>query len=421
MLCVDDEPVMLRLVSRLLERMNLSVATAAGPLDALELFESERFDLIITDIRMPQMDGHAFLARIRSQDAEVPVIVATGHASLDNAIRALRDGASGMLIKPFTAEEFTTEVTNALQRAKLRRDALQYRFVTPILDGVALALTAAIEARDLETGEHCMQLGTMGERVARLMDLSEQERTTIRIGGYLHDVGKIAIADRILLKPGPLTEDEYREMQRHAEIGGAIVQTHEAMTDIASIVRHHHERFDGRGYPDRLAGEACALPVVRRVIQEVFASLLRDDIDHRALHVAELHRRPDGLDLHFLDEVEAWLGPRDAVAGHVKFVPSIRNWFSFVPEPKAETVVTVPLDGEVGDIPGAALMKSNMLARRVGIALRSSGPNRVPNPGSRASIRGSRPSTTIDSATPANSRTAVLSMVAPRPISMPSS
>ncbi len=189
-----------------------------------------------------------------ARDPQVPVIVATGHASLDNAIRALRDGASGMLIKPFTAEEFETEIRNALQRARIRHDALQYRLLTPILDGVALALTAAIEARDLETGDHCRQLGTLGERVATMLGLSEQERTTIRIGGYLHDVGKIAIADRILLKPGKLTDEEYREMQRHAEIGGSIVQTHEAMTDIARIVRHHHERFDGTGYPDRLAG-----------------------------------------------------------------------------------------------------------------------------------------------------------------------
>ena len=205
------------------------------------------------------MDGHAFLAEIRGRDPQVPVIVATGHASLDNAIRALRDGASGMLIKPFTAEEFETEVTNALQRARIRHDALQYRLLTPILDGVALALTAAIEARDLETGDHCRQLGTLGERVATMLGLSEQERTTIRIGGYLHDVGKIAIADRILLKPGKLTDEEYAEMQRHAEIGASIVQTHEAMTDIARIVRHHHERFDGAGYPDRLVGEEIPL------------------------------------------------------------------------------------------------------------------------------------------------------------------
>jgi putative two-component system response regulator len=286
-LCVDDEPVTLRLVTRLLERMGLVVATAPGPAAALELFEIDRFDLIITDIRMPGMDGHAFLAAIRDRDPQIPVIVATGHASLDNAIRALRDGASGMLIKPFTGEEFTTEVSNALERARIRHDALQYRFVTPILDGVALALTAAIEARDLETGEHCRQLGSMGERVARLMGLSEQDRTTIRIGGYLHDVGKIAIADRILLKPGPLTDDEYREMQRHSEIGGAIVQTHEAMDAIARIVRHHHERFDGRGYPDRLVGDAIPLGARIIMIADAFSAMTNDRVYRTAIPVDE--------------------------------------------------------------------------------------------------------------------------------------
>jgi putative two-component system response regulator len=263
-LCVDDEPTVLRLMARLLEGLGLDVTTASGPLEALGVFEAERFDLIVTDIRMPAMDGHAFLAEIRARDPEVPVIVATGHASLDNAIRALRDGASGMLMKPFTGEEFQTEVRAALERSRIRSAALQYQYVTPILDGVALALTAAIEARDLETGEHCQQLGFMGERIAILMGLPELTRTTIRIGGYLHDVGKIAIADRILLKPGPLTDEEYAEMQLHAAIGGDIVSTHASMADIASIVRHHHERYDGRGYPDRL--ERDAIPLGARII-----------------------------------------------------------------------------------------------------------------------------------------------------------
>ena len=282
-LCVDDEPVILSLMSRLLEGLDLSATTASGPDRALDLFDHGRFDLVVTDIRMPGMDGHAFLAEIRARDPQVPVIVATGHASLDNAIRALRDGASGMLIKPFTADEFGKEVTAALERARIRSDALRYRYVTPILDGVALALTAAIEARDLETGEHCQQLGWMGERVARRLGLPELEQTTIRIGGYLHDVGKIAIADRILLKPGPLTDEEYTEMQRHAEIGASIVSTHEAMTGIAQIVRHHHERFDGRGYPDRLAGDAVPLGARIISIADALSAMTSDRPYRRAI------------------------------------------------------------------------------------------------------------------------------------------
>jgi HD-GYP domain-containing protein (c-di-GMP phosphodiesterase class II) len=169
-----------------------------------------------------------------------------------------------MLLKPFTGEEFQTEVRNALERSRIRSAALQYQYVTPILDGVALALTAAIEARDIETGEHCQQLGFMGERIAILMGLPELTRTSIKIGGFLHDIGKIAIADRILLKPGPLTDEEYNEMKRHAAIGGDIVSTHVSMADIAAIVRHHHEWFDGRGYPDRF--ERDQIPLGARII-----------------------------------------------------------------------------------------------------------------------------------------------------------
>ena len=286
-LCVDDEAVVLSLMTRLLETFGATVTAVAGPHEALDGFAADRFDLIVTDIRMPRMDGHAFLEAIRARDPEVPVIVATGHASLESAIQALREGATGMLLKPFTGDEFLAEIQAALDRSQIRHEALQYRFVTPILDGVALALTSAIEARDLETGEHCQQLGWMGERVATLMGLPDQDRTTIRIGGYLHDVGKIAIADRILLKPGPLTPEEYAEMQRHAEIGGDIVSTHAAMTGIARIVRHHHERFDGEGYPGRLRGDA--IPVGARIvaIADALSAMTNDRPYRRAIPLEE--------------------------------------------------------------------------------------------------------------------------------------
>ena len=286
-MCVDDEAITLRLVSRLLERMDFDVVPFSDATTALAAYENGRFDLVITDIRMPGMDGLGFLRALRRLDLDVPVVVATGHATLDTAVRALREGASGMVVKPFTADEFIDEVKSALDQARVRHEAIQYRFVTPVLDGVAMALTAAIEARDLETGEHCRQLGVFGERVAILLDLPEEARTHIRIGGYLHDVGKIAIADRILLKPGALTEDEYLEMQRHSAIGEGIVGTHEAMREIASIVRHHHERFDGTGYPDRLAGED--IPIGARIIAvaDAFSAMTSDRVYRWALSLDE--------------------------------------------------------------------------------------------------------------------------------------
>jgi putative two-component system response regulator len=293
-LCLDDEAVTLRLIVRLLEGMSITPIPATSPREALDLFVESRFDLVLTDIRMPEMDGLAFLREVRARDPQVPVVVVTGFATLDTAIQALREGASGMIVKPFTGHEFTAEIAGALEHARTRHDALQYRFVTPILDGVALALTAAIEARDIETGDHCRSLGHMGERVAAYLGLPEQDRTTIRIGGFLHDVGKIGIADAILLKAGPLTDDEYTEMKRHPEIGAAIVDTHAEMAGIAAIVRHHHERWDGRGYPYGLAG--AEIPLGARIVSvaDAFSAMTIDRVYRIALPIdrawAELRR-----------------------------------------------------------------------------------------------------------------------------------
>jgi putative two-component system response regulator len=287
-LCVDDEAITLRLITRLLERMGMDVAPTTSPIDALRIFDAGGIDLVLTDVRMPGMDGLAFVRAVRARDLQVPVVVATGYATLETAIRALREGASGMIIKPFTGDEFVNEIRTVLEGARIRRDALQYAFVTPILDGVALALTAAIEARHLETGDHCRQLGGLGESVAELLGLDESDRTTIRIGGYLHDVGKIAIADAILLKPGRLTPEEYEEIKSHSAIGASIVSTHEGMTGIARIVRHHHERWDGAGYPHGLAGEA--IPIGARIIAvaDAFSAMTTDRVYRAALPLEEV-------------------------------------------------------------------------------------------------------------------------------------
>lgn len=291
---MDDEPAVLALVARLLTDLGFDVQAESDPFQALKDFDGGRFDLVMTDVRMPGMDGHALIAALRAIDQEIPVIVVTGQGTLENATSALREGATGMIVKPFTMDEFRNEVSATLVRARFRHDALELRFVSPILDGVALALTAAVEARHLETGEHCRQLGMMGEAMAVRMGLSANETTTIRIGGYLHDIGKIAIADRILLKPGKLTDEEYREMQRHSELGADIVSTMEQMAGIAAIVRHHHERWDGRGYPTGLAG--LDTPIGARIIAiaDAFSAMTNDRVYRAALEVDhawdELHK-----------------------------------------------------------------------------------------------------------------------------------
>jgi putative two-component system response regulator len=277
-LCVDDEPVILQILRRLLEVQGFEPATCGDPLVAVSTFREGAFDVVITDIHMPGMDGLTLMRALREVQPELPVVVVTGHGTVDTAIQALREGANGMLVKPFTGEELLAEVRRALSSAQMRYEALQYRYLSPVLDSIALTLSTAIEARNLETGEHCRQLGVLSERMAAVLGLDERQQMTIRIGGYLHDIGKIGIADAVLLKPGKLTESEMAEMRRHSEIGAAILEVHDAMSEISQIVRHHHERWDGRGYPSALVGSAIPLGGRIIAVADAFSAMTSDRI-----------------------------------------------------------------------------------------------------------------------------------------------
>src|ERR1035437_3042092 len=183
--CGEGEAVIPQILARLLEFQGFEAVICNEPQEAVASFGDGDFDVVITDIHMPGMDGLALMRALRERQPDLPVVVVTGHGTVDTAIQALREGATGMLMKPFTGAELLAEVRRALGSAQMHYEALQYRYLSPVLDSIALTLSTAIEARNLETGEHCRQLGVLSERMAAVLGLDEHQQMTVRIGGGL--------------------------------------------------------------------------------------------------------------------------------------------------------------------------------------------------------------------------------------------
>ena len=211
---------------------------------------------------MPGLSGLELLEIVRNHRASLPVVLVTGAGTYDTLSQALTRGAAGLVTKPFAHADLQSAVADALERAKRSRDEIRERLLTPTL---ASALANAIEARDsgparaLRAARHPRRAHRRADRAC-----GPDEIETVRLGAILHDVGKIGIPDRVLLKPGPLDEEERRIVETHPEIGDKLLEPLDLLAAARPIVRHHHERWDGAGYPDRLAGEE--IPLGARIV-----------------------------------------------------------------------------------------------------------------------------------------------------------
>ena len=258
-LVVDDVAANRELLEALLDDLGHDVRTVNDGEAALAAVAAEEPDLILLDIEMPKLDGLTVCRRIKDDPRHrlVPVVLLTARSDRATRLDGLTAGADDFLTKPFDANELLirTKVLLRDRSLNIRLDAA---------DSVLLAMGRAVEARDNYTVHHAERVGAEAAAVARALGFDAEDVDIVYRGGVLHDLGKIAVRDAILLKPGALTNEEFAIMRTHAAEGARICEPLHSTEHYVPIIRHHHERWDGGGYPDGLAGDS--IPIGARIV-----------------------------------------------------------------------------------------------------------------------------------------------------------
>ncbi len=284
-LVVDDDPEVRNVLERLLERRDMRVTLSGDGEAALEAVAGSDPDLVLLDVAMPGISGLDVLRRLKADPATrlLPVILITGLDAREDRIRGIEAGADDFIPKPFDQAELLARV-RSLVRMKQYTDELDRA------ESVLLALARAVEERDPYTGGHCDRMAAMSRELGERLDLSSRQIRDLERAASLHDIGKITVPDAVLQKTGPLTPDERQAMDAHPEVGERICGDLRSLQDVLPIIRHHHERLDGSGYPDGLQGDE--IPYTARVLQivDVYDALTTDRPYRRALPPAEALR-----------------------------------------------------------------------------------------------------------------------------------
>lgn len=259
-LIVDGVDINRCLLRGILRPEGYRVLEAATPAEALVLLEREKVDLVVLELMMPGMSGPDLCRRVKQQRGSrfTPVLILTSLQGKENEIAGMDSGADEFLVKPLHPDVVRARV-KAMLRHKEAVDSLEQA------EGVLLALARAIEHRDEMTIGHCERLASLSVKLGLALGLPRSQMLALHRGGYLHDIGKVAIPDGILFKPGPLTPDERRVMETHVIRGEEICRSVRTLAPVLPIIRSHHERWDGSGYPDGLKGEET--PLLARILQ----------------------------------------------------------------------------------------------------------------------------------------------------------
>ncbi len=281
-LVVDSEEINRRLLKAIFKTTPYKILEARRASEATALLHSEKIDLVILDLMLPEMSGPELCRWMKARRSTqlIPVLMITNLQGVENEIVGISSGADEFLIKPLHPAVVRTRV-RAMLRNKSLIDSLEEA------ETILLALAQTVEHRDQYTGKHCQRLAVASVILGEALGLGSQDLTALYRGGYLHDIGKIAIPDAILFKQGGLTDQEWEVMRSHPARGEEICRPMQSLAPVLPIIRNHHERWDGSGYPDGLAGED--IPLLARILQvaDIYDALSTERPYKHALSPAE--------------------------------------------------------------------------------------------------------------------------------------
>ena len=277
-LLVDDEAAVWQILGEKLGRSGFDWSGLSSGEDALACLENERFDAVISDLKMPGMTGMQLMGEAQKRQPHLAFLMATGEDDIRIAVEAMKHGADDYLVKPFQLDAAVESLRRALRKKFLESELENYRQhleemvehrthqlqvamkrIERAYDETLEALGAALDLRDTETAGHSRRVSLYCLEIARAMGCTNEQLKTIARGAYLHDIGKIGIPDSVLLKQGKLTPEEMTVMQTHVRIGFELLSRIPFLTSASEIVLAHQERYDGAGYPQGLVGEEIPL------------------------------------------------------------------------------------------------------------------------------------------------------------------
>jgi putative two-component system response regulator len=281
-LVADDQATNRELLEEFLSAQGFTVIAAGDGDAALHQIAATQIDLVLLDVMMPKLTGFEVCEKIKNNPETdlIPVVLITALSDRQDRLKGIKAGADDFLTRPVDSTELLARVRSLL-KLKFRTDELERA------ESVLFSLARSIESKDPYTHGHCERLADYSVRLGRQVGLPEDEITALQRAGVVHDIGKVSVPDAILLKPGRLTEDEWEIIRQHPIVGERICAPLKSFRPVLPIIRHHHEKFDGSGYPDGLRGDA--IPAGARILQvvDVFDALTTERPYKKALPVAD--------------------------------------------------------------------------------------------------------------------------------------